>query len=242
MFTVNHNNKFDILDNESDSMSDSDYDVNDDINDNVLYNYIIQSHHNVKPVVHDQKISELTSNFQTLGMKNTFKRQTPNMLAQKPKSKAVEKKKTIRKNESQIQQDDIKEDSVSEEEIQTTSSTQTVWKILSALPDDINDADKYGGFTIKQPRKTPQQRPNTPIVHTPVIATNATSNIAKTPNVKYRMCQNLQNCKFGSRCSFAHSYEQLEPKQCRWDMRCSNQACTFKHSNETNEEWYKRKQ
>jgi hypothetical protein len=41
-------------------------------------------------------------------------------------------------------------------------------------------------------------------------------------------------------CNFAHSYEQLRRNLCKFDKRCKNKRCFFKHTGEDPKDFFKR--
>jgi len=54
---------------------------------------------------------------------------------------------------------------------------------------------------------------------------------------KYLACQKV-DCKYGSKCIFAHAFGDFEPSLCKFDKKCKNgNNCTFKHSSETKKEF-----
>lgn len=62
------------------------------------------------------------------------------------------------------------------------------------------------------------------------------------PNMYTMMCKNILDkgeCKRG-KCTFAHTIDQLRPVTCKFDNKCVNKKCTFIHSKETKEEYFKR--
>ena len=62
------------------------------------------------------------------------------------------------------------------------------------------------------------------------------------PNMYTMMCKNILErgeCKRG-KCTFAHTIDQLRPVKCKYDHKCVNKKCTFIHSKETKEQYFKR--
>jgi hypothetical protein len=49
-------------------------------------------------------------------------------------------------------------------------------------------------------------------------------------------CKRGENC-VREICSFAHSFEELNPTICKWGDECKRRNCTYKHSIETKEEY-----
>ena len=74
-----------------------------------------------------------------------------------------------------------------------------------------------------------------------------------TVQTKTRMCKSILNgmeCKYGSKCSFAHTLEELTPQCCRFSERCKlvdwngskyvnkyEKTCKFIHPNETKQDY-----
>ena len=62
------------------------------------------------------------------------------------------------------------------------------------------------------------------------------------PNMYTMMCKNIMDkgeCK-RSKCTFAHTIEQLRPVTCKFDERCVNEKCSFIHSKESKDEYFER--
>ena len=57
----------------------------------------------------------------------------------------------------------------------------------------------------------------------------------KMPN-KCFFCKRGDNC-IREMCSFAHSFDELNPTICKWGMECKRRNCTYKHDVETKEEY-----
>ena len=74
------------------------------------------------------------------------------------------------------------------------------------------------------------------------------STSASTSDNKYTKactrCLLQQNGQYGVctkvNCSFAHSLDELKDRICRFDTRCKNNTCSYKHSNETRVQWCSR--
>ena len=49
-------------------------------------------------------------------------------------------------------------------------------------------------------------------------------------------CKRGDNC-IRELCSFAHTFEELNPTSCKWAEECKRRNCTYKHSHETKEEY-----
>lgn len=51
----------------------------------------------------------------------------------------------------------------------------------------------------------------------------------------------LNKCRRGERCIYAHTFKQLNPIICKWDLEClRKEKCYYKHSNETKVQYVKR--
>ena len=62
------------------------------------------------------------------------------------------------------------------------------------------------------------------------------------PNMYTMMCKNILErgeCKRG-KCTFAHTIDQLRPVKCKYDNKCVNKKCTFIHSKENKDQYFKR--
>jgi hypothetical protein len=59
-------------------------------------------------------------------------------------------------------------------------------------------------------------------------------------NVKSMMCPHVLNCKFGEKCKYAHTMDELTPCKCRADEKCTHDNCKYMHSNETKEGYGRR--
>ena len=57
----------------------------------------------------------------------------------------------------------------------------------------------------------------------------------KMPN-KCFFCKRGENC-IREMCSFAHSFDELNPTICKWGQECKRRNCTYKHAAETKEEY-----
>jgi hypothetical protein len=58
--------------------------------------------------------------------------------------------------------------------------------------------------------------------------------------LKTKFCSFKSNCK-RKNCNFAHSFDELNIIGCRYDTTCRIANCNYIHSNETREEYYKRR-
>jgi hypothetical protein len=50
---------------------------------------------------------------------------------------------------------------------------------------------------------------------------------------------NDEECK-NTKCTYAHSIEQLRRKTCLKDLKCKNKECTYKHTGQSDEDFMKR--
>ena len=84
----------------------------------------------------------------------------------------------------------------------------------------------------RQARTRPQQQHGAAVASQP---------IEKSEEFKYtRMCVFAKTCK-RSNCSFAHSIEQFNPVECRFQDRCkTKETCRFRHASETKEQFLAR--
>ena len=79
-------------------------------------------------------------------------------------------------------------------------------------------------------------------------ASTSANTSASTSDNKYTKactrCLLQQNGQYGVctkvNCSFAHSLDELKDRICRFDTRCKNDTCSYKHSNETRVQWSSR--
>lgn len=76
------------------------------------------------------------------------------------------------------------------------------------------------------------------------ISTSDESDIDEIINDKVytMMCRNIienGTCN-RSKCTFAHTIEQLRPVTCKFDEKCVNKKCTFIHTKETKDDYVKR--
>ena len=56
---------------------------------------------------------------------------------------------------------------------------------------------------------------------------------------KVQMCKNGAKCKFGRKCTYAHTISEWNPIKCQYGDRCKNgKKCKFIHPNQTKEELY----
>lgn len=72
---------------------------------------------------------------------------------------------------------------------------------------------------------------------------NATKVVIKKENQKSKMCSSVGlkiKCKFGLKCHYAHNITEFEPITCIFNNKCKNINCTFKHANETKEQFINR--
>ncbi len=56
---------------------------------------------------------------------------------------------------------------------------------------------------------------------------------------KTRMCRYM-HCRNWDMCTFAHTFDELEPNECSYDPKCRKPDCEYKHANETKEEYCRR--
>ena len=51
----------------------------------------------------------------------------------------------------------------------------------------------------------------------------------------------FSKCRKGTKCIYAHTFKQLNPIICKWDMEClRKEKCYFKHTSETKVQYVKR--
>lgn len=123
-------------------------------------------------------------------------------------------------------------DAVDEE--QTSQYTKLVMNPPMVQEEEKKEEKKENDFTRVEYKK--KALILTDIQYTKIMFQDKKSTVQQEEKKYTYQCRSIiknERCSHGKTCRFAHTLEQFNPNLCRFNDRCRNDNCAFKHANET---------